>query len=97
VELIKKEHPNIYAASKALETWLGPDGIAGRPISRKKTLSIEAETPAALYEIEEVQDSNNKGDNNAVRSQTQIPPPSRHVSAALLRQMTLLELFHPVD
>jgi hypothetical protein len=70
VELIKKEHPNIYAASKALETWLGLDSIAGRLISGKKTLSIEAETPAALYEIEEVQDSNNKGDNNTVRSQT---------------------------
>lgn len=97
VELIKKEHPDIYAASKALETWLGPDGIAGGPISGKKTLSIEAETPAALYEIEEVQDSDDEGDDNAVRSQTQIPPPSSHVSAAPLRQMTLLELFHPVD
>jgi hypothetical protein len=97
LELIKKEHPDIFTASKALEAWLGPDGIAGGPISSKKTLSIEAEAPSASsYEIEEVQDSDDEGDDDAVTSQTQIPPDSP-VPAAPLRQMTLLELFHPVD
>jgi hypothetical protein len=98
VELIKKESPDIFTASKALEAWLGADGIAGGPISGKKTLSIEAETPATMYDIEEVQDSDDEaGDDEAgdgaVTSQTQIPPGS---PAVPLRQMTLLELFHPI-
>ena len=77
VELIKKEGPDIFAASKALEAWLGPDGIAGGPISGKRTLSIEAEAPPAFYEIDEVQDSEDEAGETAEAAetqQTQIPP-----------------------
>jgi hypothetical protein len=51
VELVKKETPDIFAASRALETWLGADGIAGGPISGKKTLGIEARAPATIYDV----------------------------------------------
>ncbi|EFQ92599.1 hypothetical protein PTT_10266, partial [Pyrenophora teres f. teres 0-1] len=57
MKLLKKERQDICVASKALESWLGPEGIAGGPISEKKTLSIEAEAPATIYEVEEIQDS----------------------------------------
>ncbi|PVH90805.1 hypothetical protein DM02DRAFT_479183, partial [Periconia macrospinosa] len=56
MELVKKERQEIYVASKALEGWLGPEGIAGGPISGKQTLSIEAEAPAAIYEMNEIRD-----------------------------------------
>ncbi|KAF1933792.1 uncharacterized protein M421DRAFT_28443, partial [Didymella exigua CBS 183.55] len=56
IELLKKERPDICAASKALESWLGPDGIAGGPINEKQTLCIEAEAPVTIYEVEEIQD-----------------------------------------
>jgi hypothetical protein len=57
VELVKKVNPNVFAASKALEAWLGLDRIAGGLISGKKTLSIKAKALATFYKIEEVQDS----------------------------------------
>jgi hypothetical protein len=98
VELVKKVNPDVFAASKALEAWLGPDGIAGGPISGKKTLSIEAKAPATFYEIEEVQDSEDEAGEGAETQQTQTQTPlGSPVSAAPLRQMTLLELFHPVE
>ncbi|EFQ90454.1 hypothetical protein PTT_12942, partial [Pyrenophora teres f. teres 0-1] len=56
MKLLNKERQDICVASKALESWLGPEGIAGGPISEKKTLSIEAEAPATIYEVEEIQD-----------------------------------------
>jgi hypothetical protein len=90
VELVKKETSDIFAASTALDTWLGADGIAGGPISGKKTLSIEARAPATIYEIEEVQDSEDEAGEVAIslRSPRSTTP---------LRQITLLELFNPVD
>ncbi|KAF1343750.1 hypothetical protein EJ07DRAFT_147965 [Lizonia empirigonia] len=56
-QLVKKENPDVYTASRALEAWLGPEGIAGGSISKKQTLSIEAEAPATIYEVDEIQDS----------------------------------------
>lgn len=96
-DLVKKENPDVYAASKALDSWLGPEGIAGGSISEKKTLSIEAEAPATIYEIEEVQDSEDEEASGSIElSQTQVPP-SSPIPALSLRQMTLLELFHPIE
>ncbi|CAE7203101.1 hypothetical protein PTTW11_09182 [Pyrenophora teres f. teres] len=89
---------------KALESWLGPEGIAGGPISEKKTLSIEAEAPAIIYEVEEIQDSeddetNDSVDNsvdNSVGKRIQALPKSL-TPAPRLRQLTLLELFHSIE
>ncbi|KAE8832108.1 hypothetical protein PTNB73_10511 [Pyrenophora teres f. teres] len=100
IKLLKKERQDICVASKALESWLGPEGIAGGPISEKKTLSIEAEAPATIYEVEEIQDSEDDETDdsvdNSVGKRTQALPKSP-TPAPRLRQLTLLELFHPVE
>ncbi|CAE7019912.1 hypothetical protein PTTW11_02971 [Pyrenophora teres f. teres] len=100
MKLLNKERQDICVASKALESWLGPEGIAGGPISEKKILSIEVEAPATIYEVEEIQDSeDNKTNNsvdNSVRKRTQALPKSP-TPAPRLRQLTLLELFHPIE
>ncbi|KAE8858701.1 hypothetical protein PTNB73_08181, partial [Pyrenophora teres f. teres] len=104
MKLLKKERQDICVASKALESWLGPEGIAGGPISEKKTLSIEAEAPATIYEVEEIQDSeddetDDSVDNsvdNSVGKRIQALPKSP-TPAPRLRQLTLLELFHPIE
>ncbi|KAF1977495.1 hypothetical protein BU23DRAFT_416035, partial [Bimuria novae-zelandiae CBS 107.79] len=71
-------------------------GIASGSISGKKTLSIDAEAPATIYEVEEIQDSEDDGtDESVVASQSQAivnsPAPAQQ-----LRQLSLLELFHPI-
>lgn len=100
IKLLKKERQDICVASKALESWLGPEGIAGGPISEKKTLSIEAEAPATIYEVEEIQDSEDDETDDSVDysvgKRTQALPKSP-TPAPQLRQLTLLELFHPVE
>lgn len=105
IKLLKRERQDICVASKALESWLGPEGIAGGPITEKKTLSIEAEAPATIYEVEEVQDSeddetddsvDDSVDNSVVGMRTQASPKSP-TPAPRLRQLTVLELFHPVE
>lgn len=95
IELVKKERPDICDASKALETWLGPEGISGGPISEKKTLSIEAGAPTSIYEVEEVQDS--EDDDQGVEgldTQATLKSPTPTLK---LRQLTLLELFNPLE
>jgi hypothetical protein len=32
-QLVKKENPDVFTASKALETWLGPHGVNGGSIN----------------------------------------------------------------
>lgn len=95
VRLVKKENPDIFAASKALETWLGADGIGGGPISGKKTLSIEARAPATIYEIEEVQDSEDEASEDEA-DEVAISLRSAR-STTPLHQITLVELFNPVN
>jgi hypothetical protein len=53
-KLLKRERQDICVASRTLESWLGPKGVAGGPISEKKTLSIKADAPATIYEVEEI-------------------------------------------
>ncbi|KAK1914356.1 hypothetical protein P3342_007602 [Pyrenophora teres f. teres] len=92
MKLLKKERQDICVASKALESC------------EKKTLSIEAEAPATIYEVEEIQDSeddetDDSVDNsvdNSVGKRIQALPKSP-TPAPRLRQLTLLELFHPVE
>lgn len=57
VGLVRREQPDLYFASKVLEVWLGLDAIAGGLNSGKQTLSIEAEAPVAVYDVEEIPDS----------------------------------------
>ncbi|UPX16740.1 uncharacterized protein EKO05_0007127 [Ascochyta rabiei] len=75
-------------------------GNCWRPINEKKTLSIEAEAPATIYEVEEIQDSKDDETDNSVddstREQSHASPKSP-TPAPRLRQLTLLELFHPVE
>lgn len=95
--LVKKENPDVHTASRALEAWLGPEGIAGGSISKKQTLSIEAEAPATIYEVEEIQDSEgDEMEEDLEPSQSQ-KAPTVPLPARSLRQLTLLELFCPVD
>lgn len=54
IKLVRKESPDVYDASMALETWLGLEAVEGGPISNKERLGIEAEAPRSLYEVEEV-------------------------------------------
>jgi hypothetical protein len=95
VELVKRENPDVYAASKALDGWLGPEGIAGGPIGEKETLSIESEAQATIYEIQDSEDD--EDDECFDMSQSQAATPKTPAHARQLRQMTLPELFHPVD
>jgi hypothetical protein len=51
----------------ALDAWLGSEGISGGSISKKATLSIEANVPAPVMLIEENKDSeleDGKGSDN---------------------------------
>ena len=61
IEVVKRERPDLCAASKAVEAWLGLEGIAGGPISGRQMLSIEVDALTTIYEVEEVEDSEDEG------------------------------------
>lgn len=95
-QLVKKENPDVHNASRALDAWLGPDGIAGGSIRNKETLSIETDTAATMYEIEEIQDSEADDiEEDLEPSQLQRVLTPDPLPARSLRQLTLLELFCP--
>jgi hypothetical protein len=92
LELVKKVNPDAYAASKAFESWLGSESIAGGPIEGKEPLRIEAEPLSSTCEVEEVNDSDDDDGSFAPTQSQAIPalePPRP------LRQLTLPELFKP--
>ena len=91
LELVKKIHPDVCAASNALEDWLGPEGIAGCPIGEKEMLGIEADAPTASCAVEEVLDSEEDDNNSVVELLQALASPVSSVAGAPLRQMTLLE------
>jgi hypothetical protein len=100
LELVKKVKPDVVKAAQMLDSWLGPDGIASGAISEKTPLSIEAKPTITIYKIEEIQDSEDSGDNEddsedvgALQSQASR---KSHIPIPQLRQLTLLELFHPI-
>jgi hypothetical protein len=100
LELVKKVKPDVFKAAQMLDSWLGPDGMAGGAISEKTPLGIEAEPAITIYEIEEIQDSEDSGDDeddgeDVGASQSQASPKS-HIPIPRLRQLTLPELFHPI-
>ncbi|KAL5371659.1 hypothetical protein DPSP01_014104 [Paraphaeosphaeria sporulosa] len=100
VDLVKKTREDLYAASKAVERWLGPEGIAGGPISGKQTLSIKAEGLAAIYEIGEVADSEDEGlaseTDSSMRGGVGRQRRASSSAAPALRQLTSPELFNPI-
>lgn len=95
VSVVKRERPDLCAASKALETWLGPEGIAGGSISSKQMLSIEAEAPPTIYEVEEVEDSEEEEMLDTIESADNESSHDDNTGPKRFRQMTLTELFHP--
>jgi hypothetical protein len=96
VNVVKRERPDLCAASKALEAWLGPEGIAGGPINGKQMLSIEAEGPATIHEVEEVGDSEEEDSVDSVEDRDESDSQDDTAQPKQLRQTTLIELFHPL-
>jgi hypothetical protein len=90
--LVKRINPDIHAASTALDAWLGSECIAGGPLRKEETLRIEVEAPAIVYEVEEVQDSEDEEQPASTRSQS--TQQSTH-GACPLRQLTLRDCFAP--
>jgi hypothetical protein len=96
LELVKKVNPEVFEAAQILDSWLGPEGIAGGAIKDKTPLGIEAEPVRTIYEIEEIQYSeDSEDDSEGVRvSQSQASPSCTPIPQ--LRQLTLPELFNPI-
>jgi hypothetical protein len=95
--LVKKEKPDVFKAAQILDSWLGPEGIAGGTIGGKTPLGIEAEPGMPIYEIEEIGDSEDSGDDSVSVGASQFQALPEHRSRTpQLRQSTLLELFHPI-
>jgi hypothetical protein len=46
LQLVQRNGLDAYRAIQALDTWLGAEGIAGRLISNKEMLCIEASVPS---------------------------------------------------
>ena len=99
LELVAKVNPVAHKASMALDAWLGSEGISGGSISEKATLSIEANVPAPVTQVEEIEDreleDGEDSDNHSVE-----PAPSQRTtkspaSAHPMRQLTLIELCKP--
>ena len=94
VQLVKRERPNVCAAAKALDSWLGPEGIAGGPISGKTALCLEIDLPVgSVVEVEDSED--NTSDEGSQPTQSQATPIAT-MPVRGIRQMTLEELFKPL-
>ena len=72
-----------------LDSWLGPDGLAGGAIGEKTPLGIEAEPPMTIYKIKEIQDSKDGGDNEDDSEDVGVSPsqasPRSHIPVPQLR------------
>jgi hypothetical protein len=96
LELVKKVNPDVFEAAQILDSWLGPEGIAGGAINDKTPLGIEAEPVRTIYEIEEIQDSEDSGDDSEGVRVSQSQPSPSCTPIPQLRQLTLPELFNPI-
>ncbi|UPX13403.1 uncharacterized protein EKO05_0003912 [Ascochyta rabiei] len=99
LKLVVEVNLEAYKASMALDAWLGSEGISGGSISKKATLSIEANTLTSATQVEEIKDSEledgEDGDDHSVE-----PAPSRRTTnspavARAMRQLTLIKLCKP--
>jgi hypothetical protein len=88
LELIKRVNPEACTASRALDAWIGQEGIQGGPIQGQKKLYIEEKGSAS--HVEEVVDSTDE-ESSDIESSAE---PAKS-TARRLRQLTLLELFKP--
>lgn len=88
LELIKRVNPEACTASRALDAWIGQEGIHGGPIQGQEKLFIEEKGSAS--QVEEVVDSTDEESSDVESSLQPIKG-----SARRLRQLTLLELFKP--
>lgn len=95
--LVAKINPVAHNASKALDTWLGSEGIAGGSISDKETLYMETSEPMPATQIEEIQDS--EGESEGESEEDVEPPQSQATSLPPRRSrpLTLLELCKPQE
>jgi hypothetical protein len=91
LELAKRVNPEAYAASMALDAWLGLDGIAGKPISGKETLCIEVAAPISTLDIEEIPNTNVEDEDKDEESMLLLQ--SSVLLVRQMRQRSLLELF----
>ncbi|KAF2188442.1 hypothetical protein K469DRAFT_565313, partial [Zopfia rhizophila CBS 207.26] len=72
LDLVERVNPHAYAASQALDSWLGSECIAGGLINRKEPLCIKAELPKTIHEVEEVLDSEDEEDFSPTQSQVTV-------------------------
>lgn len=91
LDVVKRVNPDAYAASMALDEWIGEQGIQGGPIEGQEKLYIEQQASHVVYEVEEVVDS----DEEESASDDDAPSQPAKSSARRLRQLSLLELFKP--
>ena len=92
VDLVKKERPDVCAAAKAFDDWLGPEGIAGGPLGGRKTLAIELDAPPSTADAYQVLDTDSDEEDLA-GTQTHL----LQGSPAVHQRTSLLELFHTVN
>lgn len=95
IELVKRERTEVCAAVKQFDSWLGPEGISGGPISSKTMLYLEGHTPTdTVIEIEDSEDDSSAEATQLSQSQA---TPTATAPTKNTRQMTLLELFKPLQ
>lgn len=88
LDLIERVNPDACAASRALDAWIGNEGLQGGPIQGREKLYIEENGSAS--QVEEVVDSTDEESSDVESSAESVKS-----SARRLRQLTLLELFRP--
>lgn len=86
LQLIQRVNPDACVASKALDAWIGKDGLDGGAIQGQEKLYIEEN--GGTHEVEEVVDSEEEKSSDE-------EPLQRRSSSRRLRQPTLLELIKP--
>ncbi|KAL5370877.1 hypothetical protein DPSP01_014619 [Paraphaeosphaeria sporulosa] len=95
LEVVKKVNPDTYKASQVLDAWLGADGIAGKPISGKETLFVEADVPMPSTQVEEVADSEEEGEVGDDEDGDESDGETEPAPARSLRQLSLVDMFKP--
>lgn len=99
-ELVTRVNPAACAASRALEEWLGSEGLAGGSICDKETLYIEDIAPSrkrlgTSSQVTEVGDSEDDEDRDDLARSEEAREKVTANAAKPQRQRTLLELFQP--
>lgn len=106
LQLVRRVNADACEASRALEDWLGSEGLAGGSIREKETLYIEEEgaqtsVQTAATQVTEVEDSEDE-DTSSKHSQgaegqdrSSCAGQSTVAQRRALRQLTLVELIQP--